>query len=114
MEIILWIIICFLSVYGFYELIYSIALSFAKRKKVNPNFMHYVVAFNQNEEDIEMFVRSKALTMEKEEELIVLLQDNNPDTIHILELLMNEYPFLSFMEIDDYNIYLNNLLKNIY
>lgn len=113
MEIILWIFICFLSVYGAYELIYSIALYFAKRKKVNPNFVHYVVAFNHDEEDIEMFVRSKALTMEKEEGLIVLLQDDNPDTIHMLELLMNEYSFLSFMQIDDYNIYLNNLLKNV-
>lgn len=113
MEIILWTFICFLSVYGAYELIFSIALSFAKKKNVKPDFSHYVVAFNHGEEDIEMFVRSKALTMEKEEALIILLQDHNTDIIHILELLMNEYPFLSFMELDDYNIYLNNLLKNI-
>ncbi len=106
MELIISIIVCVLSVYGAFQMIYNFAVYLAKSEKANPVFSYYVVAFEDVEEEAEEYVRSHALTVEKDDEIIILYNEATNEALQLFDIIASEFNFVRFMSFEEYQDYI--------
>lgn len=113
MDIFISIIMCFLSVYGVFQIIYNFALYLTKNNKIMPVFSHYLAVANDNTTEIEAYVRSLALKIDKNDKVIIVVNCDSPEIKEILLLLEGEYDFIVLMSPEEYINYINSsVLKN--
>lgn len=113
MDIIISIIMCFLSVYGVFQIIYNFALYLTKNNKTTPMFSHYLAVADDTSTEIEAYVRSLALKMDKNDKVIIITNCESPEIIEMLLLLEGEYDFIVLMSPEEYINYIDSsILKN--
>ncbi len=106
MEIFTTIVICFLSVYGTFQLLYNISLKLGK-SKIQSEKLHTILVIDDTV-DAECYIRSVMLNR-AEERLFVLNLCQNQDTFRILQVLEAEYPMLKITNKDEYIDYISNI-----
>ncbi len=104
MEIFTTLVICFLSVYGTFQLLYNISLKVGK-KSLKSNKFHSVLVL-KDAEDAECYIRNLLIDRTEEEVFVLNLYD---DTSNVLDILCYEYPRLKIVNKNDYIEYINNL-----
>ena len=115
MDIVISIIMCFLSVYGVFQIIYNFALYLTKNNKTTPIFVHYLVVADDTSTEIEAYVRSLALKMDKNDRVIIVTACESPEIIEMLLLLEGEYDFITLMSPEEYMEYIDSsILKKQY
>ena len=110
MDIVISIIMCFLSVYGVFQIIYNFALYLTKNNKTTPVFSHYLVIADDNSSEIEAYIRSLSLKMDKNDKVIVIPNCHNPEISEILILLEGEYDFITLMSVEEYISYIDDII----
>lgn len=106
MEIFTTLVICFLSVYGTFQLLYNISVK-VSTNKIPSDKLHSVLIIDDSA-DAECYIRNLLLKRTEEEVFILNLSENN-DTARILEILCYEYPRIKITKKDDYIEYINNI-----
>lgn len=109
MEIILSLLACFLAVYGVFKLLCAITAFFLNEKCVKAEFMHDLIAINDNSENIESFVRAKEIK-EEGRDLIILDYSENDETKRLLSIIENNFRFVKVMNEGEYIDYITNKL----
>ena len=106
---------CFLSVYGVFQIIYNFALYLTKNNKVTPAFSHYLVVADDTSVEIEAYVRSLALKIDKNDKVIIITNCESLEIKEILLLLEGEYDFIVLMSPEEYIDYIDSsILKKQY
>lgn len=106
MQIFIVMIICFLSVYGAIALIENLIVR--KKKKLDSgNKVHIIMQVKNQEDNIEGIIRG--ITWEScAGDIIVVDEGSTDDTQEIMLRLENEFPYLHYMEKEEYIEYIKN------
>ena len=113
MDILMSIVMCFLAVYGVFQIIYNFALYLTRNNKTQPIFSHYILVADDNSTEIEAYIRSLALKMNKNDKVILITTCKSEEIKKILLLLERKYDFISLMEPEEYITYIDDtVLKN--
>ncbi len=98
-------IVCFLSVYGMFYLLYNISLKVAKHSKVKAKYLHHVIAVDDNSDNIEAYIRT--LSAQKEEDVIIINLASDEEINHIISILQAEKSFLKVFSPEEYKNYID-------
>lgn len=107
MDIIISIVICFLSVYGIFQLLYNIACKMPKPPKTAKINSHRVVVADDNSNWIEGYVRVMAM-QEEEERLFIINKSENAEMTEILDILSAEFSFVEPVSAEEYIKYMQH------
>ncbi len=115
MDIVISIIMCFLSVYGVFQIIYNFALYLTKNNKTTPAFSHYLAVADDSSTEMEAYVRSLALNIDKNDKVIIVADCESMEIKEMLLLLEGEYDFIVLMSPEEYISYIDSsILKKEY
>ncbi len=109
MEIIVSLLVCFLAVYGVFKLLCAIAAFFLNEKCIKAEFMHDLIAIDDNSENIENYIRAKEIK-EDGRDLIILDHSTNEEMKKLLAIFENNFCFVKVMSESEYIDYITNKL----
>ena len=108
MEIVISLIVCFLAVYGVFKLLCAISFLVLDEKNVRAEFIHELVAVNDDSENIEGYIRAKE-AKEERRELIILDYSKKEETKMLLSILEKEFSFVRVMNNAEYIDYISRI-----
>ena len=111
MEVVLSVLICFLSVYGIFQLLYNVACYISKGGAVNPDDIHMVIPVTNKSCNIEAYIRYLAIK-EENESVILLNMADDAEILNTIYILASEFDFVEIMSYDEYIDYVKK--KNLY
>ena len=101
MEIVLSVLICFLSVYGIFQLLYNVACYISKGGAVNPDDIHMVIPVTNKSCNIEAYIRYLSIK-EDVENVILLNMADDAEILNTIYILASEFDFVEIMSYDEY------------
>lgn len=110
LDTIMSVIICFLSVYGTFHLLYSLAQHLNKRISTEHLYFHTVIGADESTENIEEYVRKAALQNDIKSLAIINYSDDK-DYKQLLDILQSEFEFVSVLTPDEYKDYILSFKK---
>ncbi len=108
MDTIMPVVICFLSLYGIFHLLYSIAGGLCKSAKIKSRYSHNVIAVDDFSENTEAYVRQLAM-QEEEASLIIINYTESKECKQILDILEAEFDFVKVLTPNEYAEYILTL-----
>lgn len=107
MEILISVLICFLSVYGILQLLYNLAYHMTKSESNLQRRAHKIVVVTNDSLNLESYIRHLAIK-EEDENVILLDRADDHEMIHLMYNLSNEFDFVSVMSFDEYMRFIEN------
>lgn len=101
MDILISVFMFFFALYGVIQLLYNLALFFAKGKDMDFTAVHKVIFVDDNSYNLENYVRYYALNGDGEN-FILINKAYNDEIIKEAEILACEFNFVQVMEEDAY------------
>lgn len=105
MDIAVSILICFLSVYGIFQLLYNFACSFGKSAKCKLKYSYRVIGVDDDTENLEGYIRNAAMKEEREP-LIIVNYARDGETAQLGRILEGEFDIVRSMTSDEYMQYI--------
>lgn len=109
MEVVVAILICFLSVYGVFQLLYNVACYVSKGGAVNPDDIHIVIPVTNKSFNIEAYIRYLAIKSESESVILLNMADD-AEILNTIYILASEFDFVEIMSYDEYIDYVKKEL----
>lgn len=98
-------IICFLSVYGVFHLLYALVNKFDTKIDVKHKYQYTVIGIDETADNIEEYVRGLARNDEKND-LILINHSNDGEHGQLLSILESEFDFVKVFTADEYKDYI--------
>ena len=110
MDVLLSILVCFLTVYGAFQILYNISLRLSEPDKVKLGCCHRVVIVNNENDDIEAYVRSLKTTLLNDEYVILVDCFISESVSALLTKIDADFNYVNVMSFEEYTNYLNGLV----
>ncbi len=113
MEVFMAILVCFLAVYGVFQLLYNIAVTLSKSDKTKLNHIHRLITVSDDIEGLEAYIRSVELTIKEGEFIILLNCTNNDIAQRYLDIIKEDFSYVKVMLPDEYEEYIDKLICQV-
>lgn len=105
MELFLSILVCFLTVYGAFQILYSISLKLSAPDKINIGHCHRAIIV-KDEEDLEAYIRGLETSLMSNEFVMLVDCMMSESMTILLSRLERVFDFVKVMTIDEYADYI--------
>ncbi len=112
MELFLSILVCFLTVYGAFHILYNISLKLSAADRIRLSNCHRTVIVKGEEEDLEAYIRGLEATLTGNEFVILVDCLMSESMTMLLEQFERVFNFVKVMTIDEYTDYIKELAKS--
>ena len=103
------VLVCFLSVYGAFCILYSIVCHFVGKNNFKPKYFHTIVGVDDNCRDIEIFLRSYRLKEYPISEMILINYSSCSEMNDILNIASRDFDNIRIMSPEEYDMYIKSL-----
>ena len=101
MEVIMSILICFLSVYGVFQLLYNLSCYVTKGGAIAPELTHKIIPVTNRSCNLEAYIRYLAIK-EDDKNVILLNMADDAEILKTIYILSSEFDFVDVMSYDEY------------
>lgn len=110
MEVLLSILVCFLTVYGAFHILYNISLRLSAPDKIKLSHCHRTVIVKNEDDGLEEYIRAIEMTLTNNEFVILIDCLISESMSVLLAQLEREFNFVKVMTLDEYADYIKEIV----